>query len=63
MLGMRMEITAVWINDNYEVVDVRKARPWRLAYVPKHPARYVLEIAATRWSEFKIGDKLRFDKI
>jgi len=63
MLGVWMELTVVWIDDSHEVVDVRKARPWRFGYLPKRPARYVLEIAAIRRDEFEVGDKVRFDKI
>jgi uncharacterized membrane protein (UPF0127 family) len=62
MLGVRMELTVVWIDENYKVVDVRKARPWRLAYLPERPARYVLEVAANRRDEFEVGDELRFDR-
>lgn len=62
MLGMLMDITVVWINTDMEVVDVRHAKRWRPIYVPKLPARYVLEIAPERLRDFKIGDEIQFDE-
>lgn len=52
-------LTVVWINSNLEVVDVRLARPWRPAYIPARPARYVLEIAPERLGDFQIGDQVQ----
>jgi uncharacterized membrane protein (UPF0127 family) len=62
MLGVFMDLTVVWISAAREVVDVRLARRWRLAYVPKAPALYVLELAGERYEEFQPGDRLRFEK-
>jgi uncharacterized membrane protein (UPF0127 family) len=56
MLGMGFDICAVWINSEYEVVDVKLARRWRLAYIPRRPARYILEIHPAHLAEFAIGD-------
>jgi uncharacterized membrane protein (UPF0127 family) len=61
MFFMRMDLTAVWVNTNGEVVDVRLARRWWPMYIPKEPALSILEIWAERISEFQIGDRLRFD--
>ena len=62
MLGVFMDLTVVWINAARDVVDVRLARRWRLVYVPKEPALYVLEVPAERFGEFQTGDRLSFDK-
>lgn len=56
MLGMAFDICAVWINTECEVVDVRLARRWRLAYIPRRPARYILETHPAHLAEFAIGD-------
>lgn len=63
MLFMRMDLTAVWINSQGEVVDVRLARRWRPAYIPRRPARYILETAANSFDDFKIGDQVRLEEL
>jgi uncharacterized membrane protein (UPF0127 family) len=60
MLFMNFDITTVWINSKHEVVDVVLAKKWRLAYVPKKPAQYVLEINARHINDFHDGDQLIF---
>jgi uncharacterized membrane protein (UPF0127 family) len=63
MLGMLVDLAIVWINASGEVVDVCLARRWRPAYVPRRPARYVLEANADRLRDFQIGDQVRFEKV
>lgn len=63
MLFMNFNITAVWIDTNFQVVDVKLARKWVLAYFPKTPARYVLETSASRQGDFAVGDKLEFANV
>ena len=60
MLFMNFDITTVWINSKKQVVDVVLARKWRLAYMAKKPAQYVLEINASHINDFHIGDQLIF---
>jgi uncharacterized membrane protein (UPF0127 family) len=62
MFFMRMDLTVVWLNSAYEVVDLVLARRWRPVYVPQKPARYVLEISTERFPEFRIGDRLEFGR-
>jgi uncharacterized membrane protein (UPF0127 family) len=61
MLGVFIDLAIVWINNDYQVVDTCLARRWRMAYVPRHPARYILEIHPERLDDFNVGDKVRFD--
>lgn len=61
MLFMNFDITAVWIDKNFDVVDVHLAQKWHLSYVPKKKARYVLELNASHIQDFHIGDHLVFD--
>lgn len=58
-----MDLAVAWIDDTGEVVDVRLARRWRPIYVPKRPARYILEMAASRLKDFRIGDKVEFKQL
>jgi uncharacterized membrane protein (UPF0127 family) len=62
MLFMWIDLAVVWITNDGEVVDVRLARRWRPAYVPKRPARYVLELPTAHLKDFQIGDKVRFEE-
>lgn len=61
MLFMRFDIGVVWIDHDFVVADLRYARKWRLAYIPKRPAQYVMEISPERLVDFKIGDRLLFE--
>lgn len=63
MMFVWIDLAVVWINSAGEVVDVRLARRWRPAYVPKRPARYILELNASRLDEFTIGDQVVIENI
>jgi uncharacterized membrane protein (UPF0127 family) len=63
MLGVFIDLGIVWINGSGQVVDTCLARRWRLAYIPKQPARYILEIHPDRLTDFNIGDKVRFEDL
>jgi len=60
MLFMRFDIAAIWINLGHQVVDVKIAKRWRLAYAPQNPAAYVLEAHVFQAENFKIGDRVSF---
>jgi uncharacterized membrane protein (UPF0127 family) len=60
MLGVNFDLGVVWLSDNLEAVDLKIARRWRPLYIPKEPARFVLEIHPQRLPEFHLGDKLYF---
>ena len=62
MLFMRFDLAVVWINSSLEVVDIQHARPWRIAYIPSQPARYVLETGLENLNSFKIGDRIAIDE-
>lgn len=58
MLFMNFDITAIWINKDWLVVDKHLAKKWHLAYVSHVPALHVLELHASQFENFSIGDKL-----
>jgi uncharacterized membrane protein (UPF0127 family) len=62
MLMVFMDLGVVWINNDSQVVDRLLAKSWHLAYFPKLPARYVLEINPERLKDFELGDRLRFEE-
>ncbi|OGN90307.1 MAG: hypothetical protein A2Y88_10810 [Chloroflexi bacterium RBG_13_48_10] len=63
MMFMQMDLAVIWIDSAYEVADLVLARRWKLAYLPKRAAKFVLETGVSNLSDFKIGDKVRFEEI
>src|SRR5579859_4390747 len=62
MLFMFFSIATVWMDKNGLVVDKVLAKPWRLSYVPRHPAQYFIEARPSLLDRVEIGDPLRFDE-
>lgn len=56
MLFMLFDITAVWINSDNVIVDVKLAKKWYPFYFPKNPAKYILECHPSQLESFQIGD-------
>jgi len=52
-------IAAIWLDPDGQVVDARLARPFRPLYVPRAPARDVLEGPPALLERVQIGDRLR----
>lgn len=58
MLFMNFDITAIWLNKDFTVVDKSIAKKWHLAYFSHVPAMHVLELPVRQFDNFSIGDKL-----
>jgi len=52
------DLAVIWINAQNQVVDLVLARSWHPIYVPRAPARFILEIHPSRLGEYQIGDKI-----
>lgn len=63
MMFMQMDIAVIWVNSDYFVVDTVLAHRWKLGYVPRQPAKYVLEADVAHLGDFNIGDKVGFTEI
>lgn len=63
MMFVFFDLAVVWINSAYNVVDLRLARRWRPFYMPVEPAKYILELAADRIDDFRVGDIVEFQKL
>jgi uncharacterized membrane protein (UPF0127 family) len=61
MLFVFFDLGVIWVNEGGEVVDTALARPWRLHYAPRAPARYVVEAHPDVISQVQIGDRIQFD--
>lgn len=59
MFMMWVDLTIVWMNAQFQVVDVRPAYRWKSIIVPQAPAKYVLELSIERLKDFQIGDEVR----
>jgi uncharacterized membrane protein (UPF0127 family) len=62
MLFVFFSIGAVWLDGEGRVVDKCLARPFRLAYVPRGPARDVLEGPPELLRYVERGDVLHFEQ-
>lgn len=62
MLFMNFDLTIVWLNQSFQVVDVRLVHKWKLACIPKQPAKYVLEIHPEHSLSFRPGDQVAIEK-
>ncbi|ASI98445.1 DUF192 domain-containing protein [Thermococcus celer] len=51
------DIDVIWLDSSRRVVDFKRARKWRL-YVPKNPARYIIEgpVGVIRTLDVSEGD-------
>jgi uncharacterized membrane protein (UPF0127 family) len=63
MMFMRMDLAVIWINSDFKVVDRVLARRWKLAYLPRSAAKFVLETGINHIDEFDIGDKVCFEDV
>ncbi len=63
MLFMNFNITVLWLDKNYIIVDKVLAHKWNLAYFPAKPAQYTIELHETRYDDFNIGDKLLLENV
>ena len=62
MLFVFMDLAVFWLDEKGMVVDKRLARSWHPIYLPVHPAAYILELHAARFSDFELGDRLTFEE-
>ena len=60
MLFVFFSIAVVWLDKNGKIVDTMLACPFRPLYIPRAPARDVLEGPPALLERVQIGDQLRF---
>lgn len=63
MFFMNFDISVIWLNKDYIVVDKALAKKWRPFYAPHHPAQYTLELHRDRLADFAIGDTLEVSDV
>ena len=58
MFFVFFSIAVVWLDESGRVVDARLARPFRPLYVPRAPARDVLEGPPALLERVQIGERI-----
>jgi len=58
MLFMNYDITVLWLDSQKVVVDKVLAKKWHLFYCPQKPAKYVVELHSSKFSDYELGDQL-----
>jgi len=61
MLFVFFPLAIFWLDEEGIVVSRCLARPWRPVYLPRRPARYVLELSASCFDSAVEGDRLGLD--
>ncbi|MDK2853498.1 MAG: uncharacterized protein PWQ92_392 [Thermococcaceae archaeon] len=59
MFFMLQSIDVIFLNSSKEVVDLKRARPWRV-YVPRESAKYIIEapVGVIEYLNAEIGDEI-----
>lgn len=59
MFFMLQSIDVIFLNSSREVVDLKRARPWRI-YVPRESAKYIIEapVGVIEYLNAEIGDEI-----
>ncbi len=60
MFFVPFDLAVYWIDSSMTIADKVIAKSWKPAYVPKRPARYILEIHPDRREDYQIGDRVEF---
>ncbi len=63
MMFMWIDLAVIWLNSELRVVDAVLARRWKFVYLPKQPAKYVLETSVGSLHDFSIGDTVNFTEL
>jgi uncharacterized membrane protein (UPF0127 family) len=63
MMFMNFDITVLWLDKDGVVVDKALAERWRLMYMPKQPAQYVVELHQDRIDDYAIGERLVWEAV
>jgi uncharacterized membrane protein (UPF0127 family) len=58
MLFVGMPLGVAWLDSEGRVVDTILAHPWRMHYVPRRPAKYILEGEADLTEGLTLGTKV-----
>ena len=62
MFFMGYDITVLWLDKNWVIVDKTLAKRWRPFYIPKQPAQYVVELHRDRYDDYAIGEKMAWEE-
>ena len=63
MLFMFFDITVIWINSDFKVVDKILAKKWFPFYFPHQPAKYILECHPCQIEKFQINETVNIQNV
>jgi uncharacterized membrane protein (UPF0127 family) len=58
MLFMNFDITVLWLDKDLVIVDKVLAKKWMPIYMPKQRAKYVVELHASNYGDYTVGQQL-----
>ncbi len=58
MLFVNFDIAVLWLDSQGIIVDKVLAKRWHLFYCPQKPAKYIVELHSSKFTEYQLGDKL-----
>lgn len=61
MFFMNYDITCVWLDKEYKVVDFVYAKKWKTVKMPTKPAQYTIELHPDLLPYFSLNDQLQCD--
>lgn len=60
MFFMGYDLSIIWVDSSYRVVDKVIAHRWKTLAAPQKKAKYILETHVDRFAEYNFGDTLEF---
>jgi len=61
MLFVFFPIDVLWLDKNKKVVDIRRhVKPFTILVIPKHKAKYIIELKKGMTNNINLGDSLKF---
>ena len=63
MFFMFFDISVIWINSDFVVVDKKLAKKWAPFYFPQKKAQYILECHPDQLINFEINETVTFNHV
>ena len=59
MMFVNQDLAIFWLNKQKVIVDKSLAKKWTSIYVPKSPAKFILELHPSVFPVFSVGDQIQ----
>jgi uncharacterized membrane protein (UPF0127 family) len=61
MLFVVHPLDILFLNEEYKVVDKVSLKAWIPSYIPKAPAKYIVESSKNSFKDVQLGDELKIE--